>query len=314
MWVPAKQIITPAFAKMVYKHFNIYFASSTGVAVAEKFKLELPPTTIVQKFADPEFVQSYQQLTQAHPRGTHQRNNRLSGNFFDLVQSCGTYLGLGPVQSQKNTAHLAPKTGPFGVDAEMTHYTNVKNQDTNESAQEYGARVHGIRLMANGRINPLTGAGGRYLISATVTNSIWLLNLDFDDPMFQGFIDLVGKHEDIATLLPAGVFLSDLFRGNEALHNRLLHQAFAAAIFSAMTLLKIDGVIMRSTRGDAQNKMESASIICVWSDDGAKLDSLRVYNLSYFDFAEKLPRLVTTPVDGNTDFQRLRDLALTANQ
>lgn len=111
MWVPARQIIMPIFAKVMFKHIQIYLSSSKGVAVAGQFTLELPPTTIVQKFVDPEFVQSYQQLTQAHPRGTHQLNNHLSGNFFDLVQSCGTYLGLGPVQNEKTPRTWHPKPG-----------------------------------------------------------------------------------------------------------------------------------------------------------------------------------------------------------
>jgi hypothetical protein len=306
--------ITKDLTEAIYKRIRKNAKLDANVRRMKKFVLEFKQDTLFQRFVDPTHMQSYQALLTTHPWGTTLTDNRLSGNFFDLIKSCGTYFGLAPVQTRKNSVHLKSKVGPFGIDSELTHYTTKPDPKTQESSLERGIRVHGDRRMDNGRVNPVLGAGGKYVVQYRLTRPIRLLNLDFNDPEFCAIIDWLGKDETIAPLLPQGVSLSDLFLSEEARDNRLLHQAISAALYAERHLLNIDGLVMKSTRGDASIGTEDSSIICTWSADNAVLDWLVPYSISFFDYSSPLPRLFRTFVDKSTNYKKLRDDARTANK
>lgn len=308
------KIITERFVGKVFDRMCAAIGSQKLAAAAlEPHIVTLGPETRVQRFLNPEYVQDRGGLVQSHPRGSQRDDVRLSGNFIDKVKYCGSYLGMAPQQGRKQASMLS-MIGKFGVDTEMGHYTQKADPATGESDLQRGIRVHGDRRMANGLVNPVLGAGAKYVVTYEVVKPVRYLYLDFTNADLRALLDELGRDPEIAADLPRGMSLSDLCASDEARTNQLLHRSLAAALYEARHLLKLDGIIMRSSRGRADNKTVDSAIICHWSDDGAVLDWLQPQRIAYFDYADALPRMVSVDVDTLTDYRSLRDTARQADK
>ncbi|QBE66704.1 hypothetical protein [Pseudoduganella lutea] len=306
--------ITPPFVKKIFDCMSATIRSQKLAAVTlEPHIVTLDVETQMQRYLNPEYVQGAGGLVQSHPKGSERDDVRLSGNFLDKVKYCGTYFGIAPQQGLKQASMLS-KIGRFGVDAELGHYTQMVDPATGECDLQRGVRVHGDRRMANGRVNPVLGAGAKYVVTYEVVKAARFLYMDFTDPEFRNIVDELGRDADIAHELPCYMTLSDLCESDEAKADQLLHRSMAAALYEVRHLLKLDGVILRSARGRADTRTTDSAIICYWSDDGAVLDWIRPRRIDFFDYAEDLPRMVAVQVDALTDYRNLRETARKADK
>lgn len=308
------KIITERFVGKVFDRMSAAIQSQKLAAAAlERHIVTVEPGARMQRYLNPEYVQGPTGLVQSHPKGSERKDVRLSGNFIGKVKYCGTYLGMAPQQGRKHASKLA-MIGRFGVDTELGHYTQKADPATGESDLERGIRVHGDRRMANGKVNPVLGAGAKYVVTYEVVKPARFLYLDFADPEFRQLLDELGRDPEIAAELPRGMSLSDLCVSDEARMEQLLHRSLAAALYEARHLLKLDGVIMRSTRGRPDNNTVDSAIICCWSDDGAVLDWIQPKRIAYFDYTDALPRMMSVEVDALADYRNLRDTARKADK
>lgn len=310
---PVRLSITDVLAKAVYKESVKKLAHGSNLKFFNAFRVTLESDVRLLRFVNPTYVNSYSALTKSHPSGSQLESNRYSGKFFDLEGSCGTYFGVAPQQSNKVQASLSQVVQPFGVDFELSHYTTVSSPGK-PSALERGVAVHGDRRMDTGRLNPVLGAGGSFFVRYRLKTALSFLSLSFKDPHFLEALDQLGRAPSIAAELPIRYDLSAAFLSDEAKSNRLLHQALAAALYHCRGDLRIDGLITGSVREVPGLKSGDHSVICLWSDDGADLDTLDAEAVSYFDYSETLPRFVTCKVGPGTDFNALRTLAKKANK
>lgn len=306
--------ITPPFVKKVFNCINATIRSQKlAPFTLEPHVVTLEAETQIERYLNPEYVQGPGGLVQSHPKGSERDDVRLSGNFLDMVKYCGTYLALGRQQPRKQAARLS-KIGKFGVDTELGHYTQKVDPATGESDLQRGVRVHGDRRMANGLINPVLGAGGKYVVTYEAVESVRLLYMDFTNPAFRNIVDELGRDPSIAADLPSYMTLSELCESDEAKADQLLHRSLAAAFYEVRLLLNLDGIILRSARGRADNNTTDSAIICCWTDDGAVLDWLKPRRIAFFDYADALPRLMSVDVNALTDYGDLRDTARKADK